>query len=339
MSYLSYKHELIRDATKKRVPILGEFELTARCNLNCEMCYVVDQKAKDLDTETWITIFKQAVDAGLVFALLTGGEFFIRKDAIKLYNTLYDLGVKITVYTNGTDITKPIIDALKKRPPEKLAITLYGASNETYQIITKHKNGFNLVKSSIAQLQAININLILRTIPLKALYHDLDNMIAFAKSNNLVLNYLRYVGPTRKGCTHALSMRLSPSDLIDFEARIHKAFDFKSVPTFSITTKNKACAAFKSAYFINYEGMMQPCAMAYKPAKSIINEDFSQVFKQLSQQFELIEHYDGCHSCAYKNECMQCYARRLLEKNAQSCPIYLKTYARLRKGVISDVNL
>ena len=330
MSYRLYRQKIIRDAAMQGIPILGEFELTARCNLNCDMCYVVNQSAKDLSTQTWITIFKQAVDAGLVFALLTGGEFFVRQDAITLYNTLYDLGVRITIYTNGTDITESIAEALEKRPPEIVAITLYGASNETYQTVTKHKKGFDLLKTGIARLKAHNINLMLRTIPLKALYQDLDEMITFAKENDLILNYLRYVGPTRSGSKDPLSMRLSAEELVDFESRLQKAFGYKSALSFTTSTQDATCAALKSAYFITYKGNMQPCAMAYKPAKSIINADFKSVFDELALELRAIERFDLCKTCAFNDSCMQCYARRMLETGTHSCPPYLMAYAKLK---------
>ena len=330
MNYRLFRQQMIRDAAKQNIPILGEFELTGRCNLSCDMCYVVNKSACDLSTADWITIFKQAVEVGLMFAILTGGELFVRKDAIVLYNTLYDLGVRITLYTNGTDITDEIADALEKRPPESVVISLYGASNDTYQKVTKHKAGFDKLKSGIARLKARDMHVILRTLPLALLLPDLDDMIKFAKENDLILHYLRYIGPARNGSNQALSLRLSPIMLIEFEHKLQKAFGYQSPLSFTTSEVDATCAALKSGYFINYKGVMQPCAMAYKPCKSIINQDFKQVFDDLALELRQIERFDLCRSCSHNDSCMQCYARRMLETGAQSCPPYLKAYAILK---------
>lgn len=330
MNYRLYRQQMIRDAALMHIPILGEFELTARCNLHCEMCYVVDPNAQDLSTEAWITIFKQAVEAGLMFAILTGGELFTRQDAMLLYQTLYDLGVRITLFTNGTDLTESIVDELEKRPPEMVLISLYGASNETYQKVTKHKYGFDQLKVGINLLKSRHIKVMLRTLPLQALYKDLDDMIAFANEQDLILNYLRYIGPSRTGFNYASVLRLSPELLIEFESKLQKAFGYESALSFTTSTEDATCAALKSGYFINYKGVMQPCAMAYTPCKSVINENFKQVFDSLALELRRIERFELCRVCNHNATCMQCYARRMLETGTHSCPPYLKAYAKLK---------
>ena len=335
MNYRRFREQMIREAARRGIPLLGEFEITAHCNFNCEMCYVVDQQAEELSTETWLNIFKEAVEAGLMFALLTGGEIFQRKDFTTLYTALYDLGVKITLFTNGTLINEDILTVLKNRPPEFIAITLYGASDQTYQDITKNPKGFTQVKQAIKRIKEAELNLIVRTIPLKAIYQDLDALIDYVKSESLYLNYLRYIGPTRSLCTSALSMRLSPEELLLFEQRIQSAFGKESESTLTTSTKHATCAALRSAYFINFQGEMQPCALAYTPKQSILKRPLKETFEALSKQYRSLERYQGCLDCSYKDDCFQCYARRLLEDQAHACPSYLIEYAK-RKGRGSD---
>ena len=84
------------------LPIAGNFELTSRCNFQCKMCYVHDQKNVDLSAEEWISIGKSAVDQGMVFLLLTGGEPFLRPDFCEIYEALYKMGLLISINTNGS---------------------------------------------------------------------------------------------------------------------------------------------------------------------------------------------------------------------------------------------
>ncbi len=335
VSYRSLRTSIIRNAAVTNTPVLGEFELTGRCNLKCKMCYVVDQTATDLPTDTWKKLFKQATDAGLLYALLTGGELFLRKDFSELYNYLYDLGVRITLFSNGIHIKDEIIETLKKRPPEQITITVYGASDATYETVTSDPRGFTKLNISIEKLKNANINFILRTIPLKPIYDDLENIIAFVEKQNTQLYYTQYIGPTRDGAFSHKAMRLEPKDLIKFSKTLEEAFGFESRKTFSTSTKQATCAALKSAYFINYKGMMQPCAMAYKPTKSILEDTFINTFKSLSKTYQQIEKYDGCYSCDLKSDCIQCYARRLLEKEVNHCPPYLKQLAIYKRQVKS----
>ena len=73
------------------LPVSGAFELTARCNFSCKMCYVHLQndipglKARELTAENWLSIAREARDMGLLFLLLTGGEPMLREDFPYIY--------------------------------------------------------------------------------------------------------------------------------------------------------------------------------------------------------------------------------------------------------------
>ena len=332
MKYREFRSKMLEEAIRTRTPILGEFELTAHCNFACKMCYVINKKAMDLNTEQWKAIFKKAYDNGLLFALMTGGEIFMRNDFIALYNYLYDLGVKITLFSNGSMISEEVVNALRKRPPEYIAITLYGASEKTYLAITNQK-GFNDVDQAINRLKDKGINIVIRTLPLKPIYNDLDKMINWVKSIGLSLNYSQYVGPTRTLNFNHKEMRLEPKELEIFTTKINKEFGYESNSTENYSVDEKSCAALRAAYFINYEGLMMPCAMAYKPARSVLGEEpFIDVFHNLYLEMKDIEKDYECLGCKHRGTCIQCYARRLLEGNPKGCASYLKAYAIIKEG-------
>lgn len=333
MNYQDLRKKLISKAVKDHLPILGEFELTAHCNFSCEMCYVVDGRSKDLTTLEWKKIFKKAHENGLFFAVLTGGEIFMRKDFTELYNFLYDLGVKITLFTNASLINIELIEVLKKRPPEYIAITLYGSNDETYFKIAKVKNGFTDVAEVITLLRSNGINLVLRTIPLKPILVDLDYIINYVKSLGMKLSYTQYLGPTRNQKFNHQSLRLDALELKEFTDKINNEFGYESNSTENFSVDEKSCAALRAAYFINYEGLMMPCAMAYKPARTVLSEEpFIEVIHHLYNEMKQLESGYECLTCKYKNSCIQCYARRLLEKDPKSCNSYLRNYALVKAG-------
>lgn len=77
--YQMVRRFLSFQAREKAIPISGSFELTPLCNLDCKMCYVHLHKnqmqgAELLSTEQWKGLMKEAIDAGMMYARLTGGE-------------------------------------------------------------------------------------------------------------------------------------------------------------------------------------------------------------------------------------------------------------------------
>jgi len=323
MKYSELKNNIIKEASKTNTPVLGEFELTSRCNFKCKMCYI-EQVPQELTTEQWKSVFERAVLEGLMFALLTGGEAMLRKDFVELYEFLFDLGVKITVFSNGSIISDEIIKAFSKRPPELVAISIYGASSKTYKKIARKTTGLDLLIEGIEKLQEHYINVSLRTLPLQEIYEELDDIIGFAKERDLILSYVTYLADS--GGEHRITNRLNPEQLIDFENRIKEAFHLNEKEDRACEDCTYDCAALSSGYYINHVGEMQACALAYKPKKSIIENDFLDTFHTLGKEMQKLNFKKTCKKCKLHSDCPICYAKRLYETE-KGCNSYLKNYA------------
>lgn len=103
------------------------------------MCYVhlsegdVQTKGQELTATQWLQIAKDARDRGMIFVLLTGGEPFVRKDFFEILHGMQDLGLYVSVNSNGSMLSGKIREQLLERPPLRMNISLYGGCNETYE--------------------------------------------------------------------------------------------------------------------------------------------------------------------------------------------------------------
>lgn len=88
---------------------------------------------KELSVSQWVEIAEQAREAGLVFLLLTGGEAMLRKDFLELYQKLSTMGFRLVINSNGSLLTQSVLDCFSKYPPARVNVSVYGASNESYQ--------------------------------------------------------------------------------------------------------------------------------------------------------------------------------------------------------------
>ncbi|MBQ7850289.1 MAG: radical SAM protein, partial [Clostridia bacterium] len=145
------------------LPIAGNFELTARCNFNCPMCYVhlsdeqVKQQGGELTAQQWLQIAKEARDRGLVFALLTGGEPLVRRDFFEIYDGMKEMGILISINSNGSLIRGEILERFLADPPSRFNISLYGGSNETYQNMCG-RSVYEQVKENIRALRKAGVD-------------------------------------------------------------------------------------------------------------------------------------------------------------------------------------
>ena len=148
---------------KLGLPVSGNFELTARCNFHCPMCYVhlkqedIDAAGKELTAGQWIEIARQARDRGMMFALLTGGEPFVRKDFFEIYEAMKNMGIMISINSNGSMIEGAVRERLLENPPFRINISLYGGCPETYRSMCG-QDAFSRVYDNIRALKEAGVD-------------------------------------------------------------------------------------------------------------------------------------------------------------------------------------
>lgn len=110
------EQQMFTMATEKKVPLYGVLELLPLCNLNCDMCYVrmsreeMEQVGRLRTMEEWTKTAEDMMKAGTLFVLLTGGEPLLYPHFRELYQKLRELGMIITINTNGTLIDEAWAD-------------------------------------------------------------------------------------------------------------------------------------------------------------------------------------------------------------------------------------
>lgn len=103
---------------------------TMRCNLSCVGCYAGNYtKADDLDPDVVDRVLQEAKELGIRFFVITGGEPFVYKPLLGLFEKHND--VSFQVYTNGTLIDEELADRLVELGNVAPAISIEGFEKET----------------------------------------------------------------------------------------------------------------------------------------------------------------------------------------------------------------
>ncbi|AFV05122.1 radical SAM protein [Dehalobacter sp. CF] len=355
--------QLASEAKKRKVFLAGSFELTARCNLQCKMCYVrhpandKQAKEKELTTAQWIRIAEEAQDAGLLFLTLTGGEVFLREDFKILYEKFMNLGLLINIYTNGTLITPEIVNWLASMPPALVSITLYGASRETYQKVTGSADGYDRTVKAIDILIAKGLPTEVKTTVIQGNKADFDQLHNFVLERNIGLGVVNYISPSREGCnSDPCGNRLSPDELLNYEihmtkrneesrekngskniSKLEDAVSEVNPPQKDIKIPNEnsdfafRCQVGSCAGWLTWDGRLIPCGILDTPETYPLLTGFSKAWEELKQKLSLIPVCQECRNCQYNSLCERCPARLYRETGKYDEPApYLCELARKR---------
>ncbi len=109
--------------------------VTSRCNLACRHCYASRfPKAGELSEHEALRLIDQAAQARVRHIGLTGGEVFLRPDALRLMQRAYEQGISTTVVTNGLLLSDNLLEKLAQYEVW-VFLSLDGARKETHEKI------------------------------------------------------------------------------------------------------------------------------------------------------------------------------------------------------------
>lgn len=324
---------LINMAAMSHTPISAGFELTARCTLRCKMCYIVSDNftpcmEEELTAQQWIDIARQGVKLGLLYVQLTGGEAMMRDDFRQIYTALHEMGLKISLNTNATLMDDDAIEFFKKYPPVKFSISLYGASNKTYEELCGLKNGYDIVTQRIEKLKAAGLNVKINLTLTKYNVHDAQAICEFARDRGIFINPMTYTFPPESSSDSTTE----DTRLDAYEAsRAYLLCDSITLPKEKFNEKisllskrplpwesadgmerrkkgNKLqCQAASSSYWITWKGEMLPCvslpSIKEYPLEVGLKEAWDRIVRRTDEQ---VRFPDECVNCNMRDVCFAC---------------------------------
>jgi pyrroloquinoline quinone biosynthesis protein E len=123
-------------------------ELTYRCPLHCVFCYNpvnYTQTSKELSTEDWVRVFRQARALGAAQLGFSGGEPLLRDDLDTLVGEARQLGFYTNLITSGVGLTEERIASLKSSGLDHIQLSFQDSTQEMNDFLSSTKT-FNLKK-------------------------------------------------------------------------------------------------------------------------------------------------------------------------------------------------
>lgn len=327
--YKQIMDRLYAKALHARIPFDAKIELTHRCNLSCNHCYVnqpVSSSQNELTTQEWFRVLKEIKTAGALHLLFTGGEVFVRKDFIDIYTYAKELGFIVTIYTNATLIKNEHIALLKKFPPYVIEISLYGSTASVYEQVTNVSGSYNRCIENIERLAAAGIRLKVKTMLLKDTAHDLQNINDYANSLNIPFNFDGIIAPRIDGDPRPLLQRLEPEDIVSYDiATPSRKQELSKI--YSEYTLN-GCKAGISSFLVEPNGTLSLCVLYRAPRINLRTTSFKAAWKLLGEKrASLINHPAECRDCAQKN---LCWCPGIVEKDKNMSDTFMCRLAKER---------
>ena len=342
---------ILDQAKRTRTPANGSIELLPLCNMNCDMCYVrlsreeMERQGRLRTADEWLEIGRQMKDAGVLFLLLTGGEPFLYPDFRKLYLGFRDMGMILTINTNGTLIDEDLAGFPGKYKPRRVNITLYGTDEETYANLCHYPGGFEKTLRGIRLLRENGVDVKVGGSLTRANRDDLDKLLDAQEELEIPVRVDTYMMPAtrERDLPYNMQSRLNSEEAA--QARIHalkREMGPELFPQYvqqsiyradhpePAETKpgHMSCMAGQCSFTINWQGEMRPCVILSEPAVSVFEVGFENAWKYIVEETGKILLNAKCSTCHMRHLCRTCAASALLETGSyDGVPDHMCRYA------------
>lgn len=298
----------------QKIPLYAQFELTARCNFNCRMCYIhmsdkrINELGEELSTDKWLQIAKEAKELGTLYLSLTGGEIFTRPDFKELYEELSKMGFLIQLMSNISMIDEDVMTWLSKYPPYNISTTMYGSNNDVYRSVCGVEHGFDRFDRALNLLQSCNIPVTIKSTLIKDNEHDVHNMYNYAVRHGKKF-FSTY------GISKPVRGAVSEAELVR-----RMRYDFEESVTLRNLKKKKDghgpyihhpnylddCGAYGNSINITWDGRLVLCSFLSEPSVDLCHIPLAKAWGQLLEKLEEIQKPTKCNHCKYEEYCVRC---------------------------------
>lgn len=335
------------------IPLTAAFELLPVCNLLCKMCYVrktmaqVQEAGGLMNGKRWLELAQEARDCGLLFPLLTGGEPFLHPDFAEILCGMQQMGMQVSLNSNGTLIDEAKARWLGQHCPTRINITLYGASEDTYERLCGNGDAYRRVRDAVQWLKQYDVPVKFNASITPENVNDLDAMMAYAKEVQSPIQVATYMFPPvrRDSSMVGRNDRLTPEEAglarvkADFlqsepawflgQARRFRRF----VPLEQEPYKHSAaagegmkmtCRAGHCSFWIDWQGNLVNCGMYGSVHLSLSGRSFAEAWHELRERTHQVRYAPACAGCPNRPLCHPCIAMVSNEcGNPDGRPIYL----------------
>lgn len=323
------------------IPFQVSLEITYRCNLSCKHCYVDLPAGNELSLAELKDILDQLADSGTMYLLLTGGEPLIRRDFFDIAFYARERGFMLMLLTNGTLITPDVARELRILDPVSIGISLYGATSDTHDGITRKRGSFESTVHAIELLKSQGVRVSLQTLLMDSNIRETEAIKSLAERLGVYDRFTHEFVPTRSGS-------LAPYQYgahLDELCRHFNPQWIRRSP--SESKKRGVCKAGQGMCSISPTGDVFPCLLMPMKVGNLRQASFAEIW-QADPSPELVylrsltwPDLSSCKDCNLARYCRRCMGVALAEMGELTRPApsacrtaALKAEFFKRKGVV-----
>ncbi len=309
----AFMRRLNQQVLAQAVPLSGTLALSYRCDLACRMCYCTGVQTAELTVAQWMGILDEAIDAGMLRLVFTGGEPILFPGFDEIYRHVRSRGVMTTLFTNGRLAAEGIPPVLERWRPNAIEVSIYGATPEVSQALTGDAEAGARGRRAVERLHAAGFKVRAKSVITSYNEDELATLRAWAEALDVPYREDSGLMARLDGDLTPLDYRLDPAvgvaremerpkvqqDWVNFDARFTSA---------KRDERLYSCGAGRSLFYLEPDGVLRPCLASRSLGVSALEVGFAPAWRQLHAEVTALRlpPDSPCISCDRRVLCGYC---------------------------------
>ena len=172
-------------ARQMRVLARATLEITSECNWRCKYCYIASHHNPGMTYDEIKKLLQELREMGTMDLILTGGEMFLRKDALDIIKLARDLHFDVSVFSNASLITKCIADKLSEMHISIFSSTIFSLDENVHDEMTQVKGSLKRAMEGVKHLKSSGVPLQLKAPITNINTYDYRSVFELCNANDI----------------------------------------------------------------------------------------------------------------------------------------------------------
>lgn len=308
-----------------RTPVLAWLELTRKCNLTCQHCYIDAGRPRrdELPAERWFSLLDEMADMGVWAVAFTGGEPTLHPSFAEIVRHARRRKLLVGVATHGMFLTDALLESL---PREGVIISV--SIDDLHTGHRGHDSPPHLGREALLRAMRHGFLTNIMTNTHRANIGGLPELIAWAKANEVSVRSVPFspIGARAKRNRHLENRVEDVERAAEFWLEecswehvyhSHAGLCVGSIFNYglSLAYMTRRCSSGRYLCYVASDGTVFPCTMCAGEnifsARSVATDSFSAIWRSNwpMRQYCWDDFSAACEGCPINSEAYYCAAR------------------------------
>ena len=316
------------------------WNLTKRCNLNCDHCYLDANfrggfRTDELNTEECFRVVDQIAEVNPnAFLILTGGEPLLRPDIYEIIRYAADRKFMVVLGTNGTLINRANAEKIKAAGAHGVGISIDSMDAQKHNKFRGVHTAWEHSMEAFNVLNEVGIDFLVQMSVSEMNYKEIPDVVAFTEKIGAIAFNLYFLVCTGRGQgntdisneAYEEALKLLYEQQMKYKGKLminskcapqYKRVVYENDPDSVYTrTYSGGCPAATHYSRISPEGNLTPCPFIEESVGNLKSNSFKDLWENapLMKQLRERKNLEGkCGTCEFSAMCSGCRARAFAE--------------------------